>query len=146
MYYVKETSYDLENHQDATDTGDYTLNISIDPTVNSTGLGVTLANNAIKTVTLRSESAVVDTIGGEIVTSAAAEMGVRVEGGTGDDTIYGAGGADRLEGGDDNDILVGGKGGDRLYGDAGDDQLSGGEGSDQEKTMFSFEEQYKNMI
>ena len=51
----------------------------------------------------------VDTIGGEIVTSAAAEMGVQVEGGTGDDKIYGAGGADRLEGGDDDDILVGGK-------------------------------------
>ena len=64
---------------------------------------------------------------------------VSVQGGSGNDTIFGAevdnyidGGAgdDVLETGPGNDTLLGGAGNDSLYGDAGDDSLVGGDGND----------------
>ncbi len=51
-------------------------------------------------------------------------------GGTGVDTIYGGIGGDTLFGGDGADILYGISGSDALSGGAGDDQLFGGQGED----------------
>jgi len=53
-----------------------------------------------------------------------------LNGGAGDDILYGQGGNDTLIGGDGNDILYGGAGDDTLFGDAGDDHLYGGPGDD----------------
>lgn len=62
-----------------------------------------------------------------------------LEGGDGDDLIYGYGGADSilgnggadsLVGGLDNDTIVGGGGRDEIWGDDGDDVLDGGDGQD----------------
>ena len=53
-----------------------------------------------------------------------------LDGGTGNDTLYGYGGNDYLDGGDDNDILIGGAGNDTLVGGNGVDSLFGGEGND----------------
>src|SRR5512135_1692705 len=70
-----------------------------------------------------------------------------LDGGAGNDVLYGEGGDDSLAGGDGNDtlygdapylpedlhgkdVLDGGAGDDTLYGDAGDDQLSGESGDD----------------
>jgi Ca2+-binding RTX toxin-like protein len=53
-----------------------------------------------------------------------------LEGGAGDDQIYGLGGNDDLLGGSDQDRLEGGEGNDRLRGDSGDDVLVGGAGDD----------------
>lgn len=46
-------------------------------------------------------------------------------GGAGDDSLWGSGGNDRLDGGSGNDILKGGGGDDRMKGGAGNDRLSG---------------------
>ena len=56
----------------------------------------------------------------------------RLEGGAGDDTLYGGpgGGDDRLYGGAGDDTLYGGRGNDTLEGGAGADVLRGGDGDD----------------
>lgn len=54
----------------------------------------------------------------------------RLEGGSGNDLIFGLGGNDRIEGGSGNDILCGGAGNDRIEGGSGADQISGGPGND----------------
>ena len=54
----------------------------------------------------------------------------RVEGGDGNDSIYGTPGADRLVGGWGDDVLFGGDGRDRLLGGAGNDELTGQAGND----------------
>jgi Ca2+-binding RTX toxin-like protein len=60
-------------------------------------------------------------------------------GGSGNDSIYGSSGNDSLDGGigndelfggTGNDLISGGLGNDELYGDAGDDTLEGGSGND----------------
>ena len=53
-----------------------------------------------------------------------------MDGGRGDDLVYGNEGDDRLRGGDGNDTLAGGAGDDVLRGDAGDDKLFGESGND----------------
>ncbi|MEX5381230.1 GA-like domain-containing protein, partial [Acinetobacter towneri] len=53
-----------------------------------------------------------------------------IDGGDGDDTIYGSGGDDYLVGGAGDDHIEGGDGKDYLLGGAGDDQLHGGQGDD----------------
>lgn len=53
-----------------------------------------------------------------------------LNGGGGDDKIFGGLGPDLLIGGDGNDTLCGGGGADYLYGNAGNDTLIGGVGSD----------------
>jgi Ca2+-binding RTX toxin-like protein len=56
--------------------------------------------------------------------------GLTLQGGEGDDTVLGLGGADNLRGGAGQDSLAGGDGDDTLAGDAGQDWLQGGPGSD----------------
>ena len=53
-----------------------------------------------------------------------------IDGGSGNDQIYGWGGDDILSGGADNDNLFGGAGADTLNGDGGTDTLVGGAGAD----------------
>ncbi|MGK7961944.1 right-handed parallel beta-helix repeat-containing protein, partial [Crocosphaera sp.] len=52
-----------------------------------------------------------------------------LDGGAGQDRIFGLGGADLIRGGDDADILDGGDNGDRILGGAGNDLLYGGGGN-----------------
>ena len=54
----------------------------------------------------------------------------RLHGMGGPDALYGGRDHDSLEGGEGNDLLLGNAGNDRLNGGAGDDQLLGGEGDD----------------
>lgn len=54
----------------------------------------------------------------------------KVKGQDGDDTIAGGNGRDRLEGGSGDDTINGGKGHDRLEGGTDNDSLSGGKGDD----------------
>jgi Ca2+-binding RTX toxin-like protein len=56
-----------------------------------------------------------------------------IEGGTGDDTIWGGNLADTLKGGDGNDFLDGTDSADSMYGGAGTDSMEGGDGND---TMY----------
>ena len=53
-----------------------------------------------------------------------------IDGGAGNDFIYGWGGNDDLSGGDDNDNIYGGAGADTADGEDGDDYVSGGAGND----------------
>jgi Ca2+-binding RTX toxin-like protein len=54
----------------------------------------------------------------------------RLIGGSGNDTLYGAGGKDTLLGGSGKDRLYGGGGNDKLKGGSGKDRLIGGAGND----------------
>ena len=54
----------------------------------------------------------------------------KIDGGSGNDRIYGEGGVDTLRGGGDNDTIFGGSGNDRLFGDRGNDSILGGDGID----------------
>ena len=62
--------------------------------------------------------------------------GRQVQGGAGNDNIYGSGFEDELRGGQDRDVLQGRDGDDRLIGGAGRDQQTGGAGAD----MFIFQD------
>ena len=53
-----------------------------------------------------------------------------VDGGTGNDTLYGSTSHDNLSGGGEGDLILAGTGGDYIKGGTGDDTLSGGSGSD----------------
>ncbi|MDY0874174.1 DUF5801 repeats-in-toxin domain-containing protein [Dongia rigui] len=53
-----------------------------------------------------------------------------INGGAGNDYIYGQGGNDTIHGDADNDFIEGGTGNDTLFGDAGNDTLNGGDGND----------------
>src|SRR5215470_2158183 len=53
-----------------------------------------------------------------------------VDGGGGDDLIFGAESTDNIRGGDGNDIIWGKEGRDKLFGDAGNDLIRGGMGND----------------
>jgi Ca2+-binding RTX toxin-like protein len=57
-------------------------------------------------------------------------LGVQVDGGTGNDSLTGGSSTDYLVGGLGNDYLNGRSGNDGLYGRAGDDRLYGGPGND----------------
>src|SRR6185295_6604009 len=82
------------------------------------------------------ENLVVNMNGGDDSFSAtgnlASLISVRVDGGTGNDTILGGNGNDTLLGGDGNDFIDGGQGSDTVLLGAGDDvfQWDPGEGSD----------------
>lgn len=54
----------------------------------------------------------------------------RIQGGAGDDVIYGEGGDDELRGGDGQDLVYGNAGNDTLDGEAGNDTLRGNGGDD----------------
>jgi len=54
----------------------------------------------------------------------------KLNGGPGDDFIFGLGGDDTIWGGGGNDEVCSGKGNDTLYGEGGNDTLLGGEGKD----------------
>ncbi len=77
--------------------------------------------------------------GNDVIDGGAAQAGLSLDAGAGDDTVTGGAGADTvsggaghdsLSGGDGADSLDGGAGNDVLHGDAGNDTLSGGEGND----------------
>ncbi|NOX74607.1 MAG: calcium-binding protein [Alphaproteobacteria bacterium] len=54
----------------------------------------------------------------------------RLSGGAGNDKLYGGTGKDQIQGGDGDDLLVGGIGNDSMSGDAGADTVAGGDGDD----------------
>jgi Ca2+-binding RTX toxin-like protein len=58
------------------------------------------------------------------------KMALRIDGGSGNDTIVGGKGNDKLSGGSGHDFLDGGAGNDRLSGGTGNDFLVGGSGND----------------
>jgi Ca2+-binding RTX toxin-like protein len=58
------------------------------------------------------------------------DIGSLIQGGAGNDLIYGRNGNDTLRGGQGNDTLIGINGNDRLLGNQGNDSLSGGNGDD----------------
>ncbi len=72
-----------------------------------------------------------DTIyGGSILFPLGVDAGDLIEGGAGNDTIFGQLGADQINGNDGNDDIEGGDGDDFLFGDADNDDISGGDGND----------------
>ena len=68
--------------------------------------------------------------GDDFVTTALSAGASTIDGGAGNDTLYGAGADDSISGGADNDELYGEDGNDTLEGGTGDDTLEGGAGDD----------------
>jgi Ca2+-binding RTX toxin-like protein len=62
--------------------------------------------------------------------ASASTSGDTLQGGQGNDLLFGNGGDDTLQGGPGNDLLMGGAGDDRLTGGPNGDILSGGAGND----------------
>lgn len=58
------------------------------------------------------------------------KVGLRLDGGSGDDKITGGSGDDRIIGGSGDDHVDGGAGDDRICGGSGDDRIRGGSGDD----------------
>jgi Ca2+-binding RTX toxin-like protein len=63
--------------------------------------------------------------------------GDQLDGGDGNDSLYGEAGDDRLYGGTGNDLLDGGDGDDYLYGEQGNNSYVGGAGTDYAEIDFS---------
>jgi Ca2+-binding RTX toxin-like protein len=68
-----------------------------------------------------------------IMVGAGVTMGATINGGSGNDWLWGGGGADVVHGDHGNDHVYGGAGDDELHGDAGNDKMWGCDGND---TMF----------
>lgn len=77
------------------------------------------------------QSIVVDGAGGnDFLDARSAGRAVNMNGGAGNDILYGGPGNDRLDGGADSDWCIGGAGNDSLIGGLGGDFLLGDEGND----------------
>ena len=68
--------------------------------------------------------------GSDWVYAASLSVPVELDGGSGNDSLYGGQRGDILRGGVGNDVIIGGRGDDVLEGQAGNDFLSGGLGND----------------
>ena len=92
-----------------------------------------MANGSIENVELISATGVTANL---VIDLSGQAEGLKITGGTGDDTITGGAGVDTIAGGAGNDtIKTGGTGeagvsGSRLYGGTGDDKITGGNGAD----------------
>jgi Ca2+-binding RTX toxin-like protein len=131
-------------------TGDYNLEITVDPVRNFTGTSadeVFVGGNANNSISgFGGDDDLIgqggnDTIkggsGDDLISAGSGDDSV--EGGTGDDDLTAGSGNDIVKGGDgidfinggaDSDVLQGGKGKDRILGEAGDDSISGGDDND----------------
>jgi Ca2+-binding RTX toxin-like protein len=124
---------------DFVDGGDGVDQLTVDATLELTGVFLTVAGSPSFYVTSVSNHIRVDAFNVERVrlfgglgadTAMGAGQSDAFDGGGGNDTLNGAGGADALDGGDGNDSLIGGLGADSLAGSAGVDVLSGGDQTD----------------
>jgi Ca2+-binding RTX toxin-like protein len=95
---------------------------------------VTVSVNGIGKSFLAATNPVIDIdglAGSDLITAAGLRgVAVNVDGGAGNDIIFGGAKNDVISGGAGDDILFGYGGNDALYGDAGNDVLSGGAGTD----------------
>lgn len=69
--------------------------------------------------------------GNDIIKASNGDTGALLDGGAGNDQLYGAAAANVINGGDGNDYLSGGGGNDTLHGGAGNDSMKGGAGATQ---------------
>ncbi|MGW5440523.1 M91 family zinc metallopeptidase [Nocardia asteroides] len=109
---------------------DDVITVEHDP---STGVATVTVNGEKQTFTGQdAENIVIKSRGGDdlITVANGTQVGVKVEGGAGKDTIFGGKGRDYLDGGAGEDTVHGGEGNDVIYGGADDDSLLGGEGDD----------------
>jgi Ca2+-binding RTX toxin-like protein len=120
--------------------------VTVDGTVGTDAVNVSAVNGAVfvtgspATVAIFNAEAandrlIVDGGAGDDVINAsmlpAGAITLEIDGGDGNDVIFGSQGNDILHGGNGNDALVGGQGNDHLFGDAGNNLLIGGAGIDQ---------------
>ncbi|MFG2445013.1 M91 family zinc metallopeptidase [Nocardia fluminea] len=114
---------------ETTDENDV-ITVDHDP---NTGVATVTVNGEKQTFTgTEAENLVIKSRGGDdlITVANGTQVGVKVEGGDGKDTLFGGKGRDYLDGGAGEDTVHGGEGNDVIYGGADDDSLLGGEGDD----------------
>ncbi len=91
----------------------------------------TVANNAVELIKFNGSSVAGVNLGTSSYNLIAAAAGTtKLNGGTGNDALFGTAAADNLSGGAGSDLLLGDTGNDTLNGGAGNDLLIGGNGAD----------------
>lgn len=142
---VRRVDVDLAGVPEGT-TGDGAADrVTVNGTVGNDRVDVVAVDGVLSVVGLATQTnvfnidAALDTLtvkggaGDDAITASTLAAGIvklRLEGGSGNDTIVGSSGNDTLVGGIGNDVLLGGAGNDLLLGGAGNDRLTGGPGAD----------------
>ncbi|MGF1578401.1 MAG: spondin domain-containing protein, partial [Gemmataceae bacterium] len=122
---------DVDNVELTVDSGAVLINGAAPTNTNSPGVAVLAADVSEIRVTAVGDFANRISLENVTATDFTSFQSATVDGGGGDDTIFGTQFADSLFGGIGNDVIYGGDGNDLLGGGEGDDQLFGGEGNDQ---------------
>ena len=97
--------------------------------------GLTLTAETQTNFTVKVEATATESNGASATKTATIDVvmksdGVSINGGNGNDTIYGSTGNDKLSGGNGNDTIYGGEGADKIVGGKGNDHIYGGAGND----------------
>jgi Ca2+-binding RTX toxin-like protein len=114
----------------AGNTGTATLSLTLDSSLDSTALVGTEGNDVL-TGTRVGLNVIYGLGGNDRISVQNASATTEIYGGNGDDTVNGSlWGADYIDGGPGNDILYGKWGNDTIFGGDGDDRIDGGAGDD----------------
>ncbi|MFJ2838769.1 M91 family zinc metallopeptidase [Nocardia sp. NPDC087230] len=113
-----------------TGDGDDDVDVHEDP--NTHIVTVTVNGKEYKFEGRQAQNITLFTEGGndKISVDAGTQVGLKLEGGAGNDKVQGGGGKDYINGASGDDILGGGTGDDVIYGGEGNDTLFGGDGND----------------
>jgi serralysin len=139
LYGNQSIHFDTSGHQDLF-SGSSTDNDTIDGgagnDVISGGAGADIIHGGIGDDTITGGAGTATAVdqlfgddGNDIIKAGNTDNGALLDGGTGNDQLYGGLAANTMNGGDGNDYLSGGGGQDIMHGNAGNDTLKGGTGA-----------------
>ncbi len=103
--------------EDTLDLSGMTAPLTVDYTGNESGT----VTDGTSSISFSEIEDIILTDGADVVDAASDSLGINLDAGAGDDSIYGGDGSDSIVGGDGNDLLQGRSGNDTIDGGAGDD-------------------------